>query len=68
MILTVADPDAMFAKVLAAGARAVFAMEEAHGWRLGRVVDPVSHRGVRTWRSVDGGRIADLSRSTSHAR
>ena len=43
MILTVPDPDAMFAKALAAGARAVFAVEEAHGWRLGRVVDPFGH-------------------------
>ena len=43
MILTVADPDAMVAKALAAGAREVFAVGEAHGWRLGRVVDPFGH-------------------------
>jgi PhnB protein len=43
MILTVPDPDAMFAKALAAGARAVSAVEEAYGWRLGRVVDPFGH-------------------------
>jgi len=43
MILTVPDPDAMFAKALAAGARAVVAVEEAYGWRLGRVVDPFGH-------------------------
>src|SRR6266567_2673443 len=43
MILTVADPDAMFAKAVAAGAREVVAVEEAHGWRLGRVVDPFGH-------------------------
>lgn len=43
MILTVPDPDALFAKALAAGAREVFAVEEAHGWRLGRVVDPFGH-------------------------
>ena len=43
MILTVPDPDAMFGKALAAGAREVFAVEEAHGWRLGRVVDPFGH-------------------------
>src|SRR5256885_14157704 len=36
MILTVADPDARVAKALAAGARAVVAVEEACGWRLGR--------------------------------
>src|SRR5437867_5900434 len=34
MILTVADPDAMFAKALAAGARAVVAVKEDYGWRL----------------------------------
>jgi len=43
MILTVPDPDAMFAKALAAGAQAVVAVEEAYGWRLGRVVDPFGH-------------------------
>ena len=43
MILTVPDPDAMFGKALAAGAQEVFAVEEAHGWRLGRVVDPFGH-------------------------
>jgi len=43
MILTVPDPDAMFAKALAAGALEVFAVGEAHGWRLGRVVDPYGH-------------------------
>lgn len=43
MILTVPDPDAIFAKALAAGARQVFAVDDAHGWRLGRVVDPFGH-------------------------
>jgi PhnB protein len=43
MILTVADPDAAFAQAVAAGARAVVAVEEAYGWRLGRVVDPFGH-------------------------
>ena len=43
MILTVPDPDAMFARAVAAGARAVYAVEEAYGWRLGRVVDPFGH-------------------------
>ena len=43
MILTVPDPDAMFARALAAGAREVYAVAEAHGWRLGRVVDPFGH-------------------------
>ena len=43
MILVVPDPDAMFARALAAGAREVFAVSQAHGWRLGRVVDPFGH-------------------------
>jgi PhnB protein len=43
MILTVPDPDAMFAKALAAGAREVAAVEEAYGWRVGRLVDPFGH-------------------------
>jgi len=43
MILTVPDPDAVFAQALAAGAQKVVAVEEAYGWRLGRVVDPFGH-------------------------
>jgi len=40
MILTVSDPDALFAKALTAGASEVFPVGEDHGWRLGRLVDP----------------------------
>ena len=43
MILTVPDPDAAFAQALAAGAQSVFAVENAYGWRVGRVVDPFGH-------------------------
>jgi PhnB protein len=43
LILTVPDPDAVFAKAKAAGAQEVFAVQESHGWRLGRVVDPFGH-------------------------
>src|SRR2546428_14153320 len=44
MILTVPDPDAMFAKAVAAGAREVSAVQDLpYGWRLGRVVDPFGH-------------------------
>jgi len=43
MILTVADPDAMFARATAAGAREIVAVKEDYGWRLGRVVDPFGH-------------------------
>ncbi|GEO10021.1 VOC family protein [Segetibacter aerophilus] len=40
MILTVDDPDMLFAKALQAGAVEVFAVGEGHGWRLGRMIDP----------------------------
>lgn len=43
MILTVSDPDTMFAQALTAGAREIYAVEEAYGWRVGRLVDPFGH-------------------------
>jgi PhnB protein len=43
MILTVTDPDAVFARALAAGASEVFPVAEEYGWRLGRLVDPFGH-------------------------
>src|SRR6516165_9732891 len=43
MVLTVSDPDAMFAKAVAAGAREVYPVQEEHCWRVGRVVDPFGH-------------------------
>lgn len=43
MILTVADPDAVFAQTLATGASEVYPVSEGHGWRVGRVVDPFGH-------------------------
>ena len=43
MILTVPDPDAVFAQALAAGSQSVVAVKEDYGWRLGRVVDPFGH-------------------------
>ncbi len=43
MILTVADPDAVFARALKAGATEVHPVSEGHGWRVGRVVDPFGH-------------------------
>jgi PhnB protein len=43
MVLTVPDPDAMFARAVSAGAKQVVAMEDNYGWRLGRVVDPFGH-------------------------
>jgi len=43
IILTVADPDAVFNLARKAGAKEVFPVGEEHGWRLGRVVDPFGH-------------------------
>jgi len=43
MILTVPDPDEVFKRAVAAGAREIVAVEEAYGWRLGRVEDPFGH-------------------------
>jgi PhnB protein len=43
MILTVADPDAVFARACAAGAREVHPVAEGHGWRVGRVEDLYGH-------------------------
>ena len=43
MILTVDDPDAVFAQAIAAGASEVAAVSEGHGWRIGRVADPFGH-------------------------
>ena len=40
MILTVPNPDALFARALEAGASQVFPVSEEYGWRLGRLVDP----------------------------
>jgi PhnB protein len=43
MILTASDPDTLFAQALAAGASQVFPVDEEHGWRVGRLVDPFGH-------------------------
>ena len=43
MILTVADPDSVFKRALAAGASQVYPVTEGHGWRIGRVVDPFGY-------------------------
>ena len=40
MILTVPNPDTIFAQAIAAGATEVFPVGEEHGWRLGRLADP----------------------------
>lgn len=43
MILTVEDPDAVFAQAIAAGAIQIAAIYEEHGWRVGRIADPAGH-------------------------
>lgn len=43
LIFTVADPDAVFERALKAGGTQVYAVSEAYGWRVGRVVDPYGH-------------------------
>jgi PhnB protein len=43
LILTVADPDTVFAQALAAGAKEILPVTEEYGWRMGRVVDPFGH-------------------------
>jgi len=43
IILSVDDPDAVFARAVSAGATQVAPMSEAHGWRIGRVADPFGH-------------------------
>ena len=43
IILTVADPDHVFARALGAGASQVFPVGEEYGWKLGRLKDPFGH-------------------------
>jgi PhnB protein len=43
IIMTVADPDAFFARAIKAGAKEVYPVGDEHGWRIGRVVDPFGH-------------------------
>ena len=43
MILTVSNPDAVFAKAVGAGAAVVNPVSEEHGWRVGRIADPFGH-------------------------
>ena len=43
MILTVEDPDAVWSRAVAAGATAEAPVEDSHGWRSGRLVDPFGH-------------------------
>ena len=43
MLLIVEDPLAVCRQAVAAGATQVAPVEDAHGWRIGRIVDPFGH-------------------------
>jgi PhnB protein len=43
LLLIVADPDAAFERAVAAGAKVVSPVDNQHGWRVGRLVDPFGH-------------------------
>jgi PhnB protein len=43
MVMVVSDPDIAFARAVTAGATVVWPVNNEHGWRLGRVVDPFGH-------------------------
>jgi PhnB protein len=42
-LLVVEAPEQVVAQAIAAGAKEVSAVEDEHGWRLGRIVDPFGH-------------------------
>ena len=43
MLLIVEDPDAVCKQAVAAGAKQVAPVNDAYGWRLGRIADPFGH-------------------------
>jgi PhnB protein len=43
LVMIVNDPDAAFERAVAAGAKVVWGVNNEHGWRLGRIVDPYGH-------------------------
>jgi PhnB protein len=43
LVMIVENPDAVFARAIAAGAASVWPVENRHCWRLGRIVDPFGH-------------------------
>jgi PhnB protein len=44
LILSVEDPDTVFAQAVASGAATVSPVSEGHGWRTGRITDPFGHQ------------------------
>jgi PhnB protein len=43
MVMIVEDPEAAFARAVAAGATIVVPVDNQYGWRLGRIADPFGH-------------------------
>ena len=44
LVLTVQDPDSVYARAIAGGATAVTPVQDqSYGWRVGRIVDPFGH-------------------------
>jgi PhnB protein len=43
MLLMVENPDAVCTRAVKAGATEVRPVADAHGWRLGRIIDPFGH-------------------------
>ena len=43
MLLVVEDPGLVVRRAVSAGARESSPVQEEHGWRLGRIVDPFGH-------------------------
>ena len=44
LVMVMDDPDAAFARALAAGAKSVWPVaDQPYGWRVGRLVDPFGH-------------------------
>ncbi len=43
MVMVVEDPDAAFERAVSAGAAVVWPVNDQHGWRIGRIVDPFGH-------------------------
>jgi PhnB protein len=42
-LLVVDDPDSVLSKAVAAGAGVSSPVQDEHGWRLGRIIDPFGH-------------------------
>jgi PhnB protein len=54
LILMVADPDALFDRAVAAGAKPICAVKDDHGWPVGGVLDPFGHHWEMAREDVTG--------------